>query len=125
LLTLPLENGAVIVQPEALAENGTIIETSTFRKVPAEGADAPPEMRQSLLAEAASRAASGTPVTVRMRYLQTGETRPVADKPKIRQKHLAAYDEALKGIKLHVWDPAPQEASDCPDCPFFFLCPDE
>jgi hypothetical protein len=122
---MPLENGSITVYPEGLTEDGTAIETSTFRKVPAEGADAPPEMRQSLLTEAASLAANGRAVTVRMRYLQTGETRPVADKPKIRQKHLAAYNEALKGIKLRVWDPSPQEASECPDCPFFFLCPDE
>jgi hypothetical protein len=125
LLTLPLENGVITVQPEALTENGTLIETSTFRKVPVEGADVAPEMHQSLLAEAAALAANGKPVTVRMRYLQTGESRPVADKPKIRQKHLAAYDQALKGIKLRVWEPSPQEATDCPNCPFFFLCPDE
>jgi hypothetical protein len=124
-LTLPLENGVIRVQPEVISDDGTAIECNTFRKMPAEGSDAPPEMHQSLLAEAASLAAHGKPVTVQMRYVQTGETRFVADKPKIRQKHLAAYNQALKGIQLKVWEPAPEEASDCPNCPFFFLCPDE
>jgi superfamily I DNA/RNA helicase/Zn-dependent peptidase ImmA (M78 family) len=125
LLSLPLEHGTITVQPESLSENGLVVESSNFRRLPPEGDEVAPEMHQSLLAEAASLAAKGKPVTVRMRYLQTGEIRTVADKPKIRQKHLAVYDQALKGIGLRVWEPAPQEASECPNCPFFFLCPDE
>jgi hypothetical protein len=42
----------------------------------------------------------------------------------VRARHLADYDRALRGIQLQVFNPAPADASDCPACPYFFICPD-
>lgn len=124
-LSLPLENGVVMVRADATDEEGRRMECQTFRKPPQSGdAEASTTMRLSLLYEAAARANPGAEVSVHLRYLQTGDTFPVADKPKQREKHLAAYDRALKGIRLKVYDPAPTDAGDCPTCPYFFICPD-
>ena len=59
-----------------------------------------------------------------MRYLQTGQTFPVADKPKTRAKHLMEYESALRGIHAELFGPDPTDSSDCPTCPYLFICPD-
>ncbi|MBC8102437.1 MAG: UvrD-helicase domain-containing protein [Cytophagales bacterium] len=124
-VSLRTEHGVVSVEMEGLSADGSRLECLTFRKAPAGGEEAAPEIRQSLLMEAIRQESGGKSIPIAMHYLQTGEMRPVADKPKLRVKHLALYGEALQGIQRQQWEPAPQEAGDCPDCPYFFLCPDE
>jgi superfamily I DNA/RNA helicase len=124
-LTLELENGAIIVRPDAIGPTGNVLECQTFRKPPVgEEPIVPNEPRFSLLLEAARRANPTETVTVNLHYLQSGQTFPVPEKPKVRARHLADYDRALKGIRLKVFNPAPADASDCPACPYFFICPD-
>jgi hypothetical protein len=125
ILTLELENGAITVQPDAADPSGTVMECQTFRKPPVgEEPTVPNEPRFSLLSEAARRAHPNEPVRVNLHYLQSGQTFPVPEKPKVQARHLADYDRALKGIRLQVFNATPADASDCPACPYFFICPD-
>jgi superfamily I DNA/RNA helicase len=123
-LTLALEHGDVLVHAGLLDPGTPVFEQATYRRAPAADTPVDPEPRISLLQEAAAAAGTPTMPVVRMRYVQSGETRAVADKPKMRQKHLAAYDRAIRGIRLKLWPPAPEEGTDCAACPYLFVCPD-
>ena len=125
-LAFPLENGVVTVQPDAVVGGGEVFENRTFRKPPADetGAnEAAPDRRLSLLQAAAETSGRANAPKIQLRYLQTGAVRPVADKPKVRAKHLMEYDRALRGIQLQMFPPTPDEAGGCAVCPYFFICP--
>ncbi|WP_395140824.1 hypothetical protein, partial [Armatimonas sp.] len=78
---------------------------------------ADPDIRLSLLQETFG------PDQVFVRFLQDGRRLPVADRPRIRERHLDDYDRALRGIALKVFPAAPTERDECPSCPYFFSCP--
>jgi len=121
VLSVRLENGTVTVRPDAATPDLSTVELHTFRRPPKDEKrrEAPTEPRLSLLQEAAGDAAQ-----VRVRYLQGDVVLPASDGKKQREKHLAAYDRALQGIRLRVFDAAPADGGDCPNCPYLFLCPE-
>ena len=122
LLTVALPSGTISVRPDAAAPDLSSVEVQTFRRPPREGeatGEAPQDPRLSLL-----QAATGGKVKVSVRYLQNDTVLAAPNKPRQREKHLAGYDRALRGIQLRVFDPAPAEPTDCPSCPYFFLCPE-
>lgn len=117
LMALSLESGTILVRPDDASETGQV-ERRTLRKPPAPEAEkADPDLRLSLLQEAFG------PENVSVRFLQDGRALPVADKPRQRERHLDDYDRALRGIALQVFPATPGDTSDCPSCPFFFVCP--
>jgi len=121
VLTVSLPGGTIAVRPDAATPDLSVVERQTFRRPPKEGEkDAPQDPRLSLL-----QAATGGKARVDLHYLQNGTVLTAPNRPRVREKHLAAYDRALRGIRLRVFDPTPAEASDCPSCPYFFLCPEE
>jgi superfamily I DNA/RNA helicase len=126
LLTIELPSGVISVQPDVAEKGGLVWEHQTFRKPPnGDEEEVPTEPRLSLLQEAAFRTNPDSPPSVQIRFLQTDEAYPVKNQPRIRARHLAAYDRALKGIQLKVYTPDPEDTADCPNCPYFFVCPDE
>jgi superfamily I DNA/RNA helicase/Zn-dependent peptidase ImmA (M78 family) len=127
VLEVVLPSGVVTVQADAVEAGGAVLECRTFRRPPAEGEESAPggDRWLSLLQEAAKTAGpGGTAAQVRMRFLQDGQVLPVADRPRQRANHLAAYEGALRGIQLNVFPPEPGDDGDCPSCPYFFICPD-
>nr|WP_309690248.1 UvrD-helicase domain-containing protein [Armatimonas sp.] len=118
LMALPLESGTILVRPDDYAESTQQAERRTLRKPPAPDATkADPDIRLSLLQETFG------PDQVFVRFLQDGRRLPVADRPRIRERHLDDYDRALRGIALKVFPAAPTERDECPSCPYFFSCP--
>ncbi len=121
-LTVALEQGTLSVRPD-VSHDSARLECHTFRKPPKED-KVEVSGRHSLLREAAEQAgAPSGQVILHLRYVTAGQTLPVPDKPAQRKKHLAKYNEALRGIRLQVFSAAPDDADDCPACPYFFLCP--
>nr|CAA9251391.1 hypothetical protein AVDCRST_MAG63-2016 [uncultured Armatimonadetes bacterium] len=121
-LTVALEHGTISVKPDRV-EGPDRLECQTFRRPPKDG-KADPEQRHSLLREAAERHnRAGGEVVLHLRYLRSGESVPLSDKPKQRQKHLAAYDGALRGVRSGEFPAAPKDGDECPACPYFFICP--
>jgi superfamily I DNA/RNA helicase len=120
--TVELRYGSVRVAADAVTDDGTL-ERRTFRRPPdPDDTDVLPEPRLSLLAEAAAQA--GQPRPVQVRFLQNGAVLPVADRPRQRERHLDTYERALRGIALQVFPNRPTDLTDCPACPYFFLCPE-
>jgi hypothetical protein len=121
-LPVRLEHGTVVARPDAAARDLSAVELHTFRRPPKADdkgrQQAPAEMRLSLLQEAA-----GDGAEVRVRYVQGDVVLPAKPTKGQREKHLAAYDRALRGLQLRVFSPAPADTSDCPNCPYLFLCP--
>jgi DNA helicase-2/ATP-dependent DNA helicase PcrA len=118
-LTVAFDHGRVTVRPESATGAGDILESRTYRKPP--DTDEAPLDRHLALLQAAG---APTGATVQMRYLQNGRVLPVTDKPKIRAKYLAEYDQALRGIAQGLFPPAPAANDDCATCPYLFICPD-
>ena len=78
--------------------------------------------------ERAGAANAASPPALLLRYLQAPVAAPLPippGTPALRKKHLAAYDAALRGIRLQVFPATPREPDDCAACPYFFLCPAE
>ncbi|MDX1931312.1 MAG: ATP-dependent helicase [Capsulimonadales bacterium] len=125
-LTLELENGAIEVRPDFVSSDGATMECHTFRRPPTdpENSDILRDPRYSLLYEAALKARPGGKPDLRLRFLQSGETLAVPDRPKTRLRHLEQYDRALRGIRLKVFPPTPADTADCPTCPYYFICPE-
>lgn len=121
-LRVTLENGVVAVRPDAgVLTEGVVQET--FRKPPKDG-KIDPEPRLALLRTALEQQAPDGAVTLHLRFLRTGDLLPVPpDRPKQREKHLAGYDRALRGIRLQIFAATPADPGDCPLCPYFFICP--
>lgn len=118
LMALPLDSGTILVRPDDFSESTRQVERRTLRKPPAPDADkADPDLRLSLLQETFG------PDQVFVRFLQDGRRLPVADRPRIRERHLDDYDRALRGIALKVFPATPTERDECPSCPYFFTCP--
>lgn len=118
LMALPLESGTILVRPDDYTESTQQAERRTLRKPPApDTTKADPDIRLSLLQETFG------PDQVFVRFLQDGRRLPVADRPRIRERHLDDYDRALRGIALKVFPAAPTERDECPSCPYFFSCP--
>lgn len=118
LMALPLENGTILVRPDDYSDTSRQAERRTLRKPPAPDAEkADPDIRLSLLQETFG------PDQVFVRFLQDGRRLPVADRPRIRERHLDDYDRALRGIALKNFPAAPTERDECPSCPYFFSCP--
>ncbi len=121
-LSVTLPSGAVLsVSPDAITDEGTI-ERHTFRRPPEEGAEVPTERTLSLLHEAAEQ--NGLKGGVSVRYLQNDRVVEASPRPRSRKNHLEHYERAIKGIQLQVFTPTPDDASACPSCPYFFICPD-
>jgi DNA helicase-2/ATP-dependent DNA helicase PcrA len=62
------------------------------------------------------------PVVLRLRYLTTGETRPVQEQPRWEPNRVAKYNSALQGIRDADFTAQPSQEQ-CPYCPYLFLCP--
>ena len=118
LMALPLDSGTILVRPDDFSESTRQVERRTLRKPPAPDVEkADPDLRLSLLQETFG------PDQVFVRFLQNGRRLPVADRPRIRERHLDDYDRALRGIALKVFPATPSERDECPSCPYFFICP--
>lgn len=118
MMALPLDFGTILVRPDDYSETAREAERRTLRKPPAlDAAKADPDLRLSLLQETFG------PDQVFVRFLQDGRRLPVADRPRIRERHLDDYNRALRGIALKVFPARPTEPGECPSCPYFFSCP--
>lgn len=62
------------------------------------------------------------PVDLRIRYLLTGESRPVPESARHESNRVARYEAALRGIRAGEF-PARPAQEQCARCPFFFVCP--
>ncbi|MGC4046406.1 MAG: ATP-dependent helicase [Armatimonas sp.] len=121
-LNVTLPSGAVLtVTPDAVTDEGTI-ERHTFRRPPEPGTEAPSERTLSLLNEAAEQ--NGLKGGVAVRYLQNDQVATAPPRPRSRKNHLEHYERAIRGIQLQMFPPIPDDASACPSCPYFFICPD-
>lgn len=129
-LSLTLPNGTVTVQPDTVDAVANEYEIQSFRKPPETGADVKVDGDGTpyLVQEIARRAPANPtapPATVRIRFMQSGESFPLVDKPREREKHVKAYDGALRGIRLQMYQPAPKDPmEECPACPYYFICPE-
>lgn len=126
-VSVQLETGTLSVRPDAVDADTGAWEVQTFRRPPSGPKEAPTdEPRVSLLQEAARQSASDDEraQTVQFRYLQTGEVLSVKERPRVQAKHLAGYERAVKGIRLQTYPAAPSDITDCPNCPYFFVCPE-
>jgi hypothetical protein len=142
-VSVVLSEGTITVQPDrggAPPGDSQVWECHTLRRPPKEGGKIEARERFSLLREAieqqrqrrereeglpASDARSGTDAVLHLRYLQAGgEPVPIPPgTPAQRKKHLAAYEDALRGVRLRVFPAVPKDDNDCPACPYFFVCP--
>ncbi|GAB4462105.1 MAG: hypothetical protein OHK0029_28330 [Armatimonadaceae bacterium] len=124
-LELRLANGTITIQPDHVDPLTKTYEWQSFGKPPTTVEPALPEDgKPFLLQEAVRRSVSGGG-EIQLRYMQNGATVPLKESPYHRKKHIQAYDRALRGMRLQVFNPAPRDpARDCPECPYFFICPD-
>lgn len=138
-LTAALDNGEIRVRADrdpARHAHAPVWECHTFRRPPRDGKVSADE-RHTLLREAirqngerngeqmGATSSDALPPLV-LRHLQAPGDDPLPISPGTpaqRKKHLAAYDAALRGIRLQVFPPTPREPDDCAACPYFFICP--
>lgn len=124
-LRLPLPNGTITVKPDAVDPMGNTYEYQTFRKPPTSDTPLPPEEgKPYLLQEIAQRESPQDPPTILVRYMQTGEAYPLEDRSRRRSYRIQNYDRALRGIRLNMYEPKPEDPLRCSECPFFFICPE-
>jgi superfamily I DNA/RNA helicase len=126
-LQLTLANGTITIQPDAMDSMANTFEWQTFGKPPETPEPVTPEDgRPFLLHEAVRRSNPQNTPHVQIRYMQSGATIPLKDSVYHRKKHLQAYEGALRGMRLKMFDPSPRDpVRDCPTCPYYFICPEE
>jgi superfamily I DNA/RNA helicase/Zn-dependent peptidase ImmA (M78 family) len=78
--------------------------------------------RLALMRHAARQQDPDRPVEITLYYLNDGQQREVPETARYEPARVAKYDEALRGIRLGDFPPAPDDRK-CAQCPYFFLCP--
>jgi superfamily I DNA/RNA helicase len=71
--------------------------------------------------QAAAKARPGRPSQIQTVHLSTGEVDQVTLTDKKLASGLRKYEEAIRGIQEHQFDPDPSDH--CPGCPYYFICP--
>ena len=113
-----LPEGTVTVRADCINADGTVT-LLTFSKSKQTGqADAVNTLLFSAVPE-------GTAVCVN--HVRTGEVRRIepTQNPstrRARENHLAAYNRALRGIRLRVFPAKPAEKDDCAGCAYLLIC---
>ncbi len=115
---IELPEGTVEIRPDGIAHDGAVTRITFAKKKETGQSDAP----NTLLFTAAPE---GT--AVRVRHIRTGEERAIepttnASTRRARESHLAAYNRALRGIRLQVFPPTPVDKNDCADCAYLLIC---
>jgi superfamily I DNA/RNA helicase/Zn-dependent peptidase ImmA (M78 family) len=102
-------------------EDGTLLAERQYPRRPADDDHTSPQI--ALIREGLrQKRGRSAPVEISLRYLTTGETRPVREQPRWEPDRVAKYNAALQGIRYGSF-PAQPSQEQCPHCPFFFLCP--
>jgi DNA helicase II / ATP-dependent DNA helicase PcrA len=112
---------SVTVEADAMTPDGSSLELWTLRKPPEAGTDTIPAERQHTLLRIAL-----PDVEIQTRFLQDGQVLPVRKHASQQGRHIEKYQKAVEGIRLRVFPPEPESGpTECPTCPYFFICPDE
>ncbi len=81
------------------------------------------DMRDALYMQVVRQRHPGRPVELHSHNMSTGERGSITIGKKKEQNLLEDAASALAGIERNQYPVAPEDASRCPDCPFFFVCP--
>ncbi len=120
-LVAELPNGRVRIRPDALlqTEEGICIEKWKTGRARDGDHTAPQLALARLAAKAGSRNSN---VSVRLRYLATGDVREAPEQQRFERDRVAKYDAAMAGIRAGRFSARP-DGSECPRCAFWFICP--
>ncbi len=77
----------------------------------------------ALYQQAAEQAYPQAERTIQIVYLSTHTVQPVSLSSKTINTRLGHYDKAIAGIRRKDFPAQPAERQQCPQCPYYFICP--
>ena len=117
-----LPSGSIFLRSDRaeLNEDGALFLTKIKKR--ARKSDDHTDIELALLRLAAQQRTPGQKIEIELRFLSETEPFLVPDKPKLEEKRVAKYEEALQRLAIGDFAPAPAPSVSCPDCPYYLIC---